>query len=154
MSIYFVLWLCSVATGLKTIFMAIGITALVIWTIALIIISCESYEGISDFKKWKPGLVYPLAFVFLAIGVAIPKSAHCYAILGVGATINYLSNNDEVCKIPENTFKAINFYLEGIFDKEEVEKIAPKQKEPELTDNEKTLKKAQKVLDLVNELNE
>ena len=41
-------------------------------------------------------------------------TSDCYMIFGVGKTLEYVTNSEEVKKLPDNAVKAINYYLEGI----------------------------------------
>ena len=51
----------------------------------------------------------------------IPSTKTCYLILGVTETVEYISNNDELKKLPDNAVKALNYWLEKQIkeDKEE-----------------------------------
>lgn len=62
-----------------------------------------------------------LRHIFMALGILFlgcitPSTPQCYAIFGVGAALEYVNNSEEVQKLPDNTFKALNYYLESISD--------------------------------------
>lgn len=54
--------------------------------------------------------------VFALLGllgcVFVPSTENLYAIYGVGSVIDCCKNSDEAKKLPDNTVKAINKYLE------------------------------------------
>lgn len=52
------------------------------------------------------------AIVILLLLAFIPSTKDCYIIYGVGNTIEYLQNNKEAQKLPNNAIKALNYYLD------------------------------------------
>ena len=53
-------------------------------------------------------------FVSLVLCVLIPSRNELYEIYGVGTVIDYAKDSKEVQKLPDNTVKALNVYLENI----------------------------------------
>ena len=47
-----------------------------------------------------------------ALFIFIPSSTELYAIYGIGGTIDYLKENNEAKKLPDNIIKATNIFLE------------------------------------------
>ena len=56
------------------------------------------------------------------MGCIIPSTSQCYAIYGIGSTIEYIQNSEEVKKLPDNAIKALNSYLESITEENENDK--------------------------------
>ena len=52
--------------------------------------------------------------ISLIVNVMVPSKEELYAIYGVGSVIDYAKSSKEVQKIPDNTVKALNIYLEDI----------------------------------------
>ena len=44
----------------------------------------------------------------------IPSEKQLYTIYGMGTVIDYAKESNEVKKLPDNTVKALNVYLENI----------------------------------------
>lgn len=61
------------------------------------------------------------AVILILFYIFIPSSTQLYAIYGIGGTIDYLKENKEAEKIPDNILKAANTFLEN-YTKEQQEK--------------------------------
>lgn len=51
--------------------------------------------------------------------IFIPSSNELYAIYGIGGTIDYLKENNEAKKLPDNILKATNVFLEDYTKKKQ-----------------------------------
>lgn len=110
---YWVLYLCSIADSIHTLFCVVG--GVILGVIAITSCVClveEEINPLVTINKYKGWFVIGLFGVI--IGVITPSTNKCYAIFGVGTVLNYVNNNDEAKKIPDNAMKAVNRYLESI----------------------------------------
>ncbi len=112
----YILYLCSIASNVQTLFMIIGVLGTIGLLIYQLIVRLDS--AFMDTKK--ASLWYNvLFFIFLCIGIAIPSSKDCYIIFGVTKTVEYLQSSEEIKTLPNNAIKALNYYVEDIVkDKE------------------------------------
>lgn len=121
---YWVLYLCSIADSIHTLFMVLGIIGLVVSVILFFTSICSSQcdecgcnvcmaKGIRKAGIRVKHVVVP-ALIMIVLGVCTPSTKSCYAIFGVGATLHYINNSEEVQKIPDNAMKAVNRYLESL----------------------------------------
>lgn len=106
---YFILWLCSIASSVHNMLIIAGIAGAMAYGITWGIRSDCQYDNPQPKKRW---FVLPLMSIFF--GVITPMTSDCYMIFGVGKTLEYVTNSEEVKKLPDNAVKAINYYLEGI----------------------------------------
>lgn len=123
MNSYFILWLCSILGKLSTFFCVVGV---IYFIIALIITmsyymnDCGECEdcGIGKFVKHS-FRHFVISSSMILLSCLIPSTSQCYAIFGVGTTIEYLKDSKEAKELPENAFKALNYYLKSVTPKEE-----------------------------------
>lgn len=124
MNSYFILWLCSILGKLSTFFCVIGVIYLTVTLIASVAYhidsSCDMEWNESPMRNFakRPFRHFVISSVMLFLSCLIPSTSQCYAIFGVGTTIEYLKDSKEAQKLPENAFKALNYYLESISEKE------------------------------------
>lgn len=61
-----------------------------------------------------------LSFAISIVGcILIPDEEQLYVIYGVGTTIDYLKENPNAKKLPDNVINALNAYLEDMLQKDE-----------------------------------
>ena len=128
---YWVLYLCSIADSVHTLFMVLGNIGLVLTVIITIMSVCSSqcnncnYDICIAKGVRKAGIkvkhIFIPALIMTVLGVCIPSTKSCYAIFGVGATLHYINNSEEVQKIPDNAMKAVNRYLESLAPNDSVQ---------------------------------
>ena len=117
---YWVLYLCSIADSVHTLFCGLGVSFL------LIILSHIVWEFMKDadnvftitpkLKKW-----FIMGIVCLTLGVLTPETNKCYAIFWCrrdSLTTSIIVA--KVKKIPNNAMKAVNYYLESLTPKDSV----------------------------------
>lgn len=82
--------------------------------------SCRECEdcGIGKFAKHS-FRHFVISSSMILLSCLIPSTSQCYAIFGVGTTIEYLKDSKEAKELPENAFKALNYYLKSVTPKEE-----------------------------------
>ena len=67
----------------------------------------------ADCGKGSYKIKYPIiSITFIFLAMLIPSTKTCYLILGVTETVEYISNNEEIKKLPDNAVKALNYWLE------------------------------------------
>lgn len=121
---YWVLYLCSIADSIHTLFMVLGIIGLVLTAVIVIMSICSSQcdrcscdtcvaKGVKKAGIKVKHVLIP-AFIITMLGVCVPSTKSCYAIFGVGATLHYVNHSEEMQKIPNNAMKAVNRYLESL----------------------------------------
>lgn len=121
---YWVLYLCSIADSVHTLFMVLGIIGLVLTVFVTIMSICSSQcdkcncdiciaKGVRKAGIKVKHVLIP-AFIVTMLGVCVPSTKSCYAIFGVGATLHYVNHSEEMQKIPDNAMKAVNRYLESL----------------------------------------
>lgn len=121
---YWILYLCSIADSFNTFCMTIGIIGLVISAIIFIMSICSAQcehcscdvciaKGVRKAGIRVKHVLIP-SLIILLLGIFTPSTKACYAIFGVGTTLNYISNSEEVQQLPDNAVKALNRYLESI----------------------------------------
>ena len=67
---------------------------------------------ISNAKTFKVCCIGVL--VSLGLCILIPSKKELYGIYEVGTVLDYAKDNKEVQKLPDNTVKALNIYLENM----------------------------------------
>lgn len=119
---YWVLYLCSIADSVHTLFCGLGVSFLfiifshIVWEFMKEEEDADNvFTIISKFKKW-----FIMGIVCLTLGVLTPETNKCYAIFGVGGILNYVNNSGEGKKIPNNAMKAVNYYLESLTPKDSI----------------------------------
>lgn len=125
MSNYFIIYFCSIADGLRALFLTFGIIGLILSIIMYFMCiyakqpdcdnCCSVCLGRSIARlnpKYTLGCIVSSFLIFL--GTLTPPTSECYKVLGIGATIEYVSNSNEVKELPENAVKALNEYLKSI----------------------------------------
>lgn len=121
MSNYFIIYFCSIADGLRSLFLTFGIISMILSVITYFMCMCAKDNccqvclGRSIARlnsKYTLGCIVSSFLIFL--GTLTPPTSECYKILGIGATIEYVSNSNEVKELPENAVKALNEYLKSI----------------------------------------
>lgn len=121
---YWVLYLCSIADSIHTLFTVLGIIGLVLTAVIAIMSICSSQcdrcgcdvcvaKGVRK-AGIKVRHVFIPAIIMVVLGVCVPSTKSCYAIFGVGATLHYVNHSEEAQKIPDNAMKAVNRYLESL----------------------------------------
>lgn len=67
----------------------------------------------ADCGKGPYKIKYPIiSITFILLAMLIPSTKTCYLILGMTETVEYISNNEEIKKLPDNAIKALNYWLE------------------------------------------
>lgn len=111
---YWVLYLCSIADSVHTLFCGLGVSFLFIILSHIVWEFMKDADNvftiISKFKKW----------FIMGIVCLTPETNKCYAIFGVGGILNYVNNSGEGKKIPNNAMKAVNYYLESLTPKDSI----------------------------------
>lgn len=110
------LYLISVLGSLKIVCM--------IATPVLFILAAVAYTAYDDASSEQKGKYYKklfknfsIGFVFALLGIiTIPTTQELYAIYSIGTTIDYLKENPEAKKLPNNIVNFLNRWLE---DKQE-----------------------------------
>lgn len=121
---YWVLYLCSIADSVHTLFTVIGGLGLALAVVVAIMSICSSQcddchcnvcvsKGVKK-AGIKAKHIFIPAIIALMLGICIPSTKSCYAIFGVGTTLHYINHSEEVQKIPDNAMKAVNKYLESL----------------------------------------
>lgn len=123
MNSYFILWLCSILGKLSTFFWAVGVIYFIITLIITMSYYMNDYGeyedcGIGKFVKHS-FRHFVISSSMILLSCLIPSTSQCYAIFGVGTTIEYLKDSKEAKELPENAFKALNYYLKSVTPKEE-----------------------------------
>jgi hypothetical protein len=89
-------------------------------------------EGYEEFKlnkrlikQSKSMMIISSITLFFSTLVCVftPSTKQAYIIFGVGTTVEYVINNDEMKQIPDNAAKAINKWLEEINNEEEMSEV-------------------------------
>ena len=103
-NIGWIIYLCGLADSLTAFFgIAEGLTLL----------GSIIYFFVWVDEKGKYKLRYPIiGITFILLATLIPSTKTCYLILGVTETVEYISNNEEIKKLPDNAVKALNYWLE------------------------------------------
>lgn len=125
MSNYFIIYFCSIADGLRSLFLTFGIIGMILSVIMYFMCMCAKDPNCDNCcqvclgrsvaklnPKYTLGCIVSSFLIFL--GTLTPPTSECYKILGIGATIEYISNSNEVKELPENAVKALNEYLKSI----------------------------------------
>jgi hypothetical protein len=125
---YFILWLCGVAGNIGTFFIVAGAIYLAFSIVLMFMKLCANAGNCSQCfhvcmaKTMNKVIKGSLRHIFMALGILFlgcitPSTPQCYAIFGVGTALEYVNNSEEVQKLPDNAFKALNYYLESVTDK-------------------------------------
>lgn len=121
---YWVLYLCSIADSVHTLLSVLSFFGVIASVIVFSMSACSSQcdecsekvcivKGTIKSGVKRKHFIIPTVIVSV-LWALIPSTNQCYAIFGVGATLHYISNSEEVQKIPDNAMKAINYYLESL----------------------------------------
>lgn len=98
------LYLCNLINGLG---IFCGITG------ALSLLAFVIYALNNTLKDLRVKFKYMIPGAILLLVCCItPTKSTCYLIFGVTETVKYISNNDELKKLPDNAVKALNYWLE------------------------------------------
>lgn len=92
-------------------FVSFFITLVLCIACFLVYTSDECREKIGYVKTSLKWAVFAMAVLGI-ISVFAPNSQQLYAIYGIGGTIDYLKENKEAQKLPDNIIKAANVFLE------------------------------------------
>lgn len=71
-------------------------------------------EFYSKYVRLKAKVALAMAIVSTLLLVALPTKEEAFLIYGGGTVIDYVQNNEEVKKIPDNAVKALNTWLESV----------------------------------------
>lgn len=115
MNWYWILYLASIADGVKILSLILGGLGGLFFIMTVI----NKFVGeINDeeYHKLKP--IRLLTFILLPLGILIPQTKQIYLITGIGTVMEYVVNSEEVKKLPDNAIKALNYYLEDITKEE------------------------------------
>lgn len=77
----------------------------------------EDIEAVNAKRLLKPMTI--VAVVCLVLGIVVPTKKDLYIIYGVGSVIDYLQENDDAKRLPDNTIKALNAFAEKYAKEEE-----------------------------------
>lgn len=114
---YFVLWLCSIASNVGTLFFTVGTVGTVLYLLTW------AFKSELDFDSGRPSSGWLVALVScFFLGTIIPPTNDCYMIFGVGKTLQYVQSSKEAQKLPDNALKTINDLLEKVQTKTETTK--------------------------------
>lgn len=106
-----ILYLCSISGSIKTFLGIFTAIVLILFIIGLL----DSLERVDTTKALKENLKFLyISFLSALLCALIPSTKECYLIFGVGSVIEYCTSSEEVKKLPNNTIKALNRYLESI----------------------------------------
>ena len=104
-NIGWILYLCGLADSFTAFF---GIIGALFGVVSLIYFFYWADSGKGSYK-----IKYPIiSITFILLAMLIPSTKTCYLILGVTETVEYISNNEEIKKLPDNAVKALNYWLE------------------------------------------
>ena len=115
MNWYWILYLASIADGVKILSLILG----GLGGVFFIMTTINRFAGeINDeeYHKLKP--IRLLTFILLPLGILTPQTKQIYLITGIGTVMEYVVNSEEVKKLPDNAIKALNYYLEDITKEE------------------------------------
>lgn len=108
-----ILYLCSIAGNIKVIFgVCAGLFILTFWCRVSYLVDAKDIDARDAFKVYKKYLY--LTTLSLVLCALTPSTKECYFIFGVGSVVEYCTSSEEVKKLPNNTIKALNRYLESI----------------------------------------
>ena len=115
MNWYWILYLASIADGVKILSLILGGFGGLFFIMTVI---NRFFGEINDeeYHKLKP--IRLLTFILLPLGILIPQTKQIYLITGIGTVMEYVVNSEEVKKLPDNAIKALNYYLEDITKEE------------------------------------
>lgn len=123
---YFILYLCSIADSIASLFSIVGTFACIVGVIILAMNICAgskecqncydkcAAEIITNRIKLNGKKILTFGLICTFFACIVPDKKDCYAIFGVGIVLNYVNNNDEAKQIPDNAMKAVNRYLESL----------------------------------------
>lgn len=100
----------------STLVLALGIIALVILSCVILMEKgsyCENTMLVSRAGKTRKLLLIPVVIAIL-ICIFVPSKRDLYLILGVGATIDYLKENETAKELPDKCIKALNNWVESL----------------------------------------
>lgn len=122
-----ILWLCSIASSIGSLLCILGVFSLAGSIFAFLVATLTQSDSdeqecrFQRIKKFTKSSI-PISFLILLMGCMIPSTPQCYAIYGIGSTIEYIQNSEEAKKLPDNTIRALNSYLESITEENENDK--------------------------------
>lgn len=100
--------------------LAVVVTMLTtISSILLLIPYLESYEN-ENHRVFKIALYVSVFLLVISttMNVLIPSRKELYVIYGLGGTIDYLKDNKEAKKLPDNVLKSLNIFIEEYIKKQ------------------------------------
>ena len=112
--------------SIRTIFglcMGFAIGILVIFIIGSVITFCEADED--EWKEWKSFwkkkvTASVIALIFGIIGNAfVPSKNDALLIMGGGTVLEYIENNEDLGKIPDNAVKALSLWSENFLEEQQ-----------------------------------
>lgn len=94
------------------------ITSAVLWVICLFCLLAEVHESNIYVKKFMNGLA--TACVIFILGFAFtPTKEEALMIWGIGASIDYLKQNETAKQLPDKCIQALDAWIECVNDKDE-----------------------------------
>lgn len=115
MNEYFFIYLIEILDDIKSFFMICSIASIII-IICIFICNCEYENFLKKNKKLKT--FFWLLPIFIFINNIIPSTNKAYKIIGIGAVITYINNNEQIKKLPNNLIQYVNIQLEKEIKKE------------------------------------
>lgn len=90
---------------------AVGLTLILALMSFFVLLTDDECDFFNVTKKWlRP--VLAVIVVCSMVSIFTPSKSDLYAIYGIGGTIDYLKDNPEAQKLPDNLIKAANAFLE------------------------------------------
>lgn len=106
--------LLQAVLGISLAFLVFGF---IVWAVSKCDDSSEKdKEFYSKHVRLKAKIALAIAIVSVLLLVALPTREEAFLIYGGGTVIDYVQNNEEVKKIPDNAVKALNTWLETIHE--------------------------------------
>lgn len=107
--------------------MGLAVIALIAYLIGLAIIYTEGTGSLREdesyinwnkrWKPWKVGMI--LSFIIGFIGITLaPSKNDALLIMGGGTVLEYIENNEDLGKIPDNAIKALSEWSDNFLDEQ------------------------------------
>lgn len=111
------IYLCSVASGLKMVSLAVFIFCTIAAGVTFFVWSDDECELVTAKKWWKWCLA--IGVPCMLIFILTPSKKTAYQILGVTVATEVIKNSEALQELPEKSFEAINRFLDSIAPKDE-----------------------------------
>lgn len=113
--------------GLSTLFeimIILSVIVIILWAVAafvcwLSVFDEEDYADIRAMKRW-----LPLTIITLVVGILgsvfVPTANEALMIFGIGGTVDYIQDNENLQQLPDKCVEALDLWVESL--KEDIEK--------------------------------